>query len=50
MSKSLRSIPDAERDAVIVRRILGNTGGLGYLAAMEAKRKRDEEKAKKKDK
>ena len=38
MSKSLCSIKnEAEREAVIQRRLHNRTGGLGYLAACDAK-------------
>jgi hypothetical protein len=38
MSKSLRSIKDAtERENTIQRRLHERTGGLGYLAACDAK-------------
>ncbi len=39
MSKSLRSMKSEERKAAIDRRIRNNTGGLGYWAAMDAKKK-----------
>jgi len=36
MSKSIRSYPEAERRAVIARRIKADTKGLGYWSAVEA--------------
>lgn len=36
MTKSIRSYPEWERKAVIARRIKGNAGGLGTLAAKDA--------------
>lgn len=36
MAKSIRSYPKAEQGKVITRRLNGNTGGLGYLAAQDA--------------
>jgi hypothetical protein len=36
VSKSIRSYPESERQRVIVRRLKGNTGGLGYWAAIDA--------------
>lgn len=37
MSKAIRSYPEKERKAVIEHRANSNTGGLGYLAALDAK-------------
>lgn len=47
MSKSLRSMTNAERDKAIERRISKKTGGLGFLAALDAKIKQREPKEKK---
>lgn len=39
MSKSLRSMKPEERKQAIDRRIRNKTGGLGYWAVMDAKKK-----------
>ncbi len=39
MSKSLRSMSPEERQKAIERRIKENKGGLGYWAAVDAKKK-----------
>lgn len=51
MSKPIRSFPKSVQADVIDRRIAGNTGGLGYLSAVEAlehiKRQAEQEAVKK---
>ena len=37
MTKAIRSYPEIQRTAVIEHRANSNTGGLGYLAAQDAK-------------
>ena len=36
MTKCIKSFPESERRDVINRRIKGNSGGLGYVSAVEA--------------
>jgi len=38
MAKGLVSYPVEKREEVASRRVAGNTGGLGYLSAVEAQR------------
>ncbi len=38
MAKGIVSYPVEKRDEVVSRRVAGNTGGLGYLAAVDAQR------------
>lgn len=39
MTKAIRRFPESERRDVINRRIKGNTGGLGYVSAIDAAEK-----------
>jgi len=39
MAKSIRSFPKEKRAEVIARRLKGETKGLGYWAAVDAKNK-----------
>lgn len=39
MAKSLRSMSSEERSRAIERRLKNKTGGLGYWAAVDAKKK-----------
>jgi hypothetical protein len=38
MAKGIRNYPKNQRKEVIARRVESNTGGLGYLAAVDAQR------------
>lgn len=49
MSKALRRYPDHEEAAVISRRLAGKTMGLGYWAAVDARKRREEVKEVKKE-
>ena len=44
MSKGLRNMSKEEQKAAIARRLEKNTGGLGYWAAVDAKRKIEAQK------
>jgi hypothetical protein len=36
MTKAIVSYPESQRKALVARRVEKNTGGLGYLAALDA--------------
>jgi hypothetical protein len=38
MAKGISSYPKEQQKSVVLRRLKNNTGGLGYLAALDAKR------------
>ena len=39
MSRSIRSYPEEYRKAAVIKRLKGRTGGIGFLAALDAANK-----------